>query len=962
MEFRIFGPLEASAEGRVVELDAPKQRALLAILLLHANEPVGSDRLIEDLWAGQPPATAGKVLQTYVSQLRKALGNEAIVTGPAGYELRVDPDGVDLHRFERLVTRARGAEPQVAAERLRAALALWRGPPLVEFAYEPWARAQVGRLEELRLSALQDRIDAEFALGRAAELVGELEVLVAEHPLSERLRSQLMLALYRSDRQADALAAYRAARETLAGTLGIEPGPALRRLEHAILTQDPALDALREGGRSTPSLPARTTSFVGRKREIRDIRELLSREDVRLLTLTGAGGTGKTRLALEATAGIADEFPDGVVLVQLAPIADPELVARAIADALGLSETPGKALTEVLIGYLRDRRALVIVDNFEHVLVARSLLAELVSGASGVTLLVTSRAPLELAEEHIYPVPVLELPDSSSPRQLGRLRRTEAVRLFVDRAREVRADFELSELNADAIAQLCVRLDGLPLALELGAARTKMLAPVEILERLGRRLEPLKAEPGAAVPERHRTLSAAIEWSYDLLSREEQALFTSLAVFVGGFTLEGAAAVAGDHGLDVTDGVESLLNNHLLRTERMAGGEPRFGMLETIREFALERLAERGDGEAVQRRHAELYASLAERADPALFGPQQLSWLERLDAELANIRGALTWAAESGESEAGLRIGTALWRYWQLRGSIREGRERLELLLSGRAGSKAARARAQFVLASLASPQGDHETVCRLIEASLPVHRALGDDVVVAISLALLGLSELAQGDVERARALTQEGLVLARRTRDLPTEAMLLANVGVVLAATGDLDGAEQALEESVDAARRLGNLRSVGNWLRALGSISLARRDYAQARLRFEESLGVGRTLGDRWEIAHSLSNLALVALEAQDDDAARVMLVESTAIAREAGDRLGLAGNLEMFARLAVAQGHPARACRLDACAHLLRESVGFDAFEIGWPDPERTSPGFAPRSERRRSPTRGKRDGR
>ena len=275
-----------------------------------------------------------------------------------------------------------------------------------------------------------------------------------------------------------------------------------------------------------------------------------------------------------------------------------------------------------------------------------------------MTLLVTSRAPLDISEERIYPVAALELPDPSRPLEVGRLRRTEAVRLFVDRARDARADFELSEPNADAVAELCVRLDGLPLALELAAARIKLLSPGDILVRLGRRLEFLKAEPGAGVPERHRTLRAAIEWSYDLLTEEEQSLFTSLAVFVGGFTLDGAEAVAGDLELDVLDGVESLLNNNLLRTERMAGGEPRFGMLETIREYALERLAERGDGEAVRRRHADFYVLLAEKADPALFGPQQLSWLERLDAELANIRGALTWSAESGEAEVGLRIGT----------------------------------------------------------------------------------------------------------------------------------------------------------------------------------------------------------------------------------------------------------------------------------------------------------------
>ncbi len=939
MDFRVLGPLEAVAEGQVVALEAAKPRALLAILLLHANEPVATDRLIENLWAGRPPATAAKVLQTYVSQLRKALAADAIVTGPAGYALRVDPGRVDLHRFEALLTDAREAEPAGAAALLREALALWRGPPLADFAYAPWAQGEIGRLAELHLSAVEDRIDADLALGRHGELVGELERLVVEHPLSERMRGQLMLALYRSGRQVEALEAYRSARETLVETLGIEPGSALRRLERAILTHDPELDVAvppPEIG-PAPSLRPRSTSFVGRRRELRELRALLSQVDVRLLTLTGAGGTGKTRLAVEAAAGLGDAFPDGVVLVELAPIVDADLVAAAMVDTFGLAQLPGSDSAEVLVAYLRARRALLVLDNFEHVLEAAPLLANLVVGAPGVTFLVTSRVPLDISDERIYAVKALELPDTSRPFELGRLRRTEAVRLFAARARDARPDFELSESNADSVGELCVRLDGLPLALELAAARIKLLAPGDILVRLGQRLEFLKAEPGAGVPERHRTLRAAIEWSYDLLTEDEQSLFTSLAVFVGGFTLEGAEAIAGDIDVDVLDGVESLLNNNLLRTERIAGGEPRFGMLETIREYALERLAERGDGEAVQRRHANFYVLLAEKADPGLFGPQQLSWLERLDAEFANICGALTWSAESAEAEAGLRIGSALWRYWQLRGSNREGRERLELLLSSRAGSNAARAKAQWVVASLASPQGDHETVCRLVEASLPVHRALGDDVVVAISLGLLGLSVLAQGDVKRARALTEEGLEIARGTRDLSTEAMLLANVGVVLAATGNLDEAEHALEESVDAARRLGNLRSVGNWLRALGSISLARHDYARAQLRFEESLAVGRTLGDRWEIAHSLSNLALVALEERDENAAHAMLAESTAIERESGDRLGLAGNLEMFARLAVAQGRPARACRLEACAGVLRESVGFDAFEVGWPDP-------------------------
>ena len=815
----------------------------------------------------------------------------------------------------------------------------------MEFAYEPWAQREIGRLEELHLSALEGRIEADLALGQTSELVGELERLVAEHPLSEGLRGQLMLALYRSGRQADALAAYRTARETLVETLGIEPGAALRRLEHAILDQSPTLDAGPAGPlnavseeRSTPSLRAPSTSFVGRKRELRELRALLRRDDVPLLTLTGAGGTGKTRLAVEATAGIADAFPDDVVLVELAPVVDPDDVAATVAGKLGLRETPGKRSAEVVVAYLRGRRALLLLDNFEHVLAAAPLLAELLAGAPGVTLLVTSRTPLDISEERIYPVAALELPDSSRPRQVGRLRRTEAVRLFVDRARSVRADFELSELNADAVAELCLRLDGLPLALELAAARIKLLSPGDILERLGRRLELLKAEPGAGVPARHRTLRAAIDWSYDLLTPEEQALFTSLAVFVGGFTLDGAEAVAGDLQLDVVDGVESLLSNNLLRTERMAGGEPRFGMLETIREYALERLDERGDGQAVRRRHAGAYVLLAERAEPALRGPQQLSWVERLNAELANIRAALSWAAEHGETEAGLRIGAALWRFWQMQGHLNEGRERLEQLLAEGSGSTATRASAQLAAASLAKPQGDHEAVRRLLEASLPVHRRLGDEWQVARSLAVLSSSALATGDSDRALAFAEEGLGVARTLADPAAEVMLLFNVGAALGWRGELDEAERAIEESVRLARETGNVTSVGHGMRALGSISLARGDHERARAHFEESLALGREVGQPWGISHSLSNLALLAHEARDDDTARRLLAESLVIERESGEWLGLAGNLELCGRLAAADGRPVRAARLYGCSSVLRESVGIDTCELGWPDPE------------------------
>jgi DNA-binding SARP family transcriptional activator len=474
MEFRILGPLEVLADGRVVALEAPKPRALLALLLLRANEPVSRDRLIEDLWAGRPPSTATQSLRTYVFQLRKALGRAVIGTAPSGYELRASPASIDAHRFEDLLVEARSEAPAAAARTLREALALWRGAALADFAFESWAQVEIARLEELRVEALEERIDADLALGRAADVVAEIEGLAAQHPLRERLRGQLMLALYRCGRQADALAAFRDGRRALVEELGIEPEPALRDLERAILDHDPELNLL-SAARPATGLRRRPTSFVGRTRELRDVRALLEDDDVRLVTLTGAAGSGKTRLAFEAIGAL--ERSAEALVVELAHVFDASLVAATVADALGIRERPGRTRAEALIDHLRHRRVLFMLDNFEQVVAAAPLLQEVVAEAVGVKLLVTSRTPLGIPAERVYPVPPLELPDPSRPRTVARLRRAEAVQLYCERAREARPGFRLTDANADAVAELCVRLDGLPLALELAAARSNVLSP-----------------------------------------------------------------------------------------------------------------------------------------------------------------------------------------------------------------------------------------------------------------------------------------------------------------------------------------------------------------------------------------------------------------------------------------------------------------------------------------------------
>jgi predicted ATPase len=580
---------------------------------------------------------------------------------------------------------------------------------------------------------------------------------------------------------------------------------------------------------------------------------------------------------------------------------------------------------------------LLVLDNLEQVLGAAPVLAELLARAPGSQILVTSRAPLGLAEEHVYPVPPLQLPDLSHPLELARLRDTGAIRLFVDRAREARADFVLSAENAEDVAELCLRLDGLPLALELAAARIKLLSPRAILGRLAGHLELLKAVPGAGLPERHRTLRAAVDWSYDLLTSEEQALFTSLGVFVGGFSLDGAAAVAGDVHLDALDGVESLLNNSLLRIERMSEGEPRFGLLETMREYALERLAERGDGEAVRRRHAGYYLRLAEAAEPALLGAEQIRFLRTLDRERDNLRAALTWAAESGEAEIGLRTASALWRFWEMRSADVEGREHLDRLLAGQSGSRSTRAVAQWGAASLAYYQGDFVAVHRYLDAALPVFREQGDDANLGRGLDLLTLTVLAEGDADGARTLADEVLEIARRTQDPSSEMYALSHLGAVLGVQGELDAAQRALEEGMRRARELGNVRSVGHWTKALGGIAVRRREYPRARELFDQSLAIYRSLDDAWGILGSTSSLALVALEENDSERAQPLLDESLRLLRRSGHRYRAAMILDLSARLAAALGRARRAAHLYGAASAFRESSA-ETFEGEvWPDP-------------------------
>ena len=572
MSFHILGPLEVLEDGRAVPLPGRRPCALLAILLLHAEQVVPTQSLIRLLWADDEPLSASNALQVHILRLRRALGDgdpktsARILTRGSGYLLSIRPDQLDAKRFEQLTAEGRnalaGGEAKLAAAKLSDALALWRGQALADFRGLQFAQPEIARLEELRFVSIEARLDANLQLGRHVELVGELEALVTMHPGRERLRGMLMTALYRSGRQADALQAFQDTRRFLVANLGIEPSPRLRWLQKSILLQDPALDSphAHEGRASVPrvpsNFPAPVTTLVGRRSELNSLTEIL-RGETRLVTLTGPGGVGKTRLAWEAAALEQSPFQDGVTFVSFASVTDPGRVLAHLAHALGVEESGAGPLSD-LGERLSGKRVLLVLDNFEQLLRASSAIEDLLALAPTITVLLTSRAPLHLAHEREFPVPLLSI--------------TEAVSLFVERARAVSPRFASADDASGIITAICERLDGLPLAVELAAARVRVLSLEDLLRRLNRRLETLTGGPPDAPP-RQQTLRATIDWSYDLLDETERRVLVGVGAFVGAFSTADVEAVVDKPALDV---LSALLDSSLIQPDHQDSREPRF--------------------------------------------------------------------------------------------------------------------------------------------------------------------------------------------------------------------------------------------------------------------------------------------------------------------------------------------------------------------------------------------------
>ena len=677
------------------------------------------------------------------------------------------------------------------------------------------------------------------------------------------------------------------------------------------------------------NLPLQPTPLVGREREVAEVCERLRQEEVRLLTLTGPGGTGKTRLALQAAADVLEHFEDGVFFVALSDVNDTALVPNTVAAALGLGESGEVPLEDLLKEYLSRRELLLLLDNFEQVLEAAPLVGELLSAAPRLKVIATSRIPLGIYGEHDYAVPPLSVPDTKRLPPIEVLSQYEAVRLFIDRAKAAKRGFEITAENAPAIAEICARLDGLPLAIELAAARVRMLPPKSLLTRLANRLKLLTG--GAKdLPARQRTLRGAIEWSHDLLDEGEKTLFARLSVFSGGRTLEAIEAVCdaeGDLPVDVFDGVSSLLEKSLIRQEEGPEDEPRFVMLETIHEYAREKLRESGEAGEIKRAHAEYFLSLAEEAEPELIGPEQIAWMDRLEAEHDNLRAALSFSHEGGEAEIGLRLAGALWRFWYVRGHSGEGRGWCEETLARDGGSSPPmRAKALLGSGEMAWRQGDYELGEQSLEEGLAIYRESKDEKGEARSLRSLGTCVLDLHDLDRASELLSESARISRRSGDKPELADTLSTLGGLATYREDTVGARTIYEEAMGLARAAGNIQALARTTSNFGVTVMLEGDYEKAQALMEEASELSMALKDRYSQAVSRHNLGLLALLRGDADEAAVLFAQSVETFVDLLDRFGIALDLDALAAVAGERGDTLGAVRLWGAAEALRDAMG------------------------------------
>ena len=932
--YGILGPIELSVDGRRVAVPRGHAGSILGLLLLQPNEVVSADALIEALWRGDPPRTAPNVLHTHVATLRRALRGaggedgaslvERVETHPSGYLLRVEPRELDADAFEADVAEAgrqAPGDPETAADLLRTALGRWRGDVISGGTVPARAQGAIARLDQLRLVAWESLAELELRVGRSRDAVADLEPLVRDHPLRERLHALLMIALYRSGRQADALAAYRRARQVLIDELGVEPGPELRALELAVLAQDPGLLGEAEvaniqtdpGSGSAPvrattsgirNAPKAGTSFVGRHDELAAVNELL--HDERLVTITGVGGSGKTRFAIEVATQAIEWFPGGAWFVDLTVAQDREQTLLAVATAQGIAEDAGRGLLESVIEGIGDAPRLLVLDNCEHVIEPCARLVEaLLTNTPSVSIIATSRESLRLASEVLWrlePLRTTTIPTSlDSPGRPTQQPVPDAVRLLLDRAARIHPGRTWTERELEVMAEICRRLDGLPLAIEMAAARLRVLEPADVLDRLDDRFRLLTDGGRTAIP-RHRTLRATLDWSYELLDEADQVVLRRMSAFATAVSPAAVDAVCGGPGIDAVEAVVRLADRSLAQSTVGPDGRSRFGLLDTVREYGRVQLRATGELEAITLRHITYWTAftteaLAKRDDDR---DTQADVLER---EIGELRLAIDRAHSlTGGQELAL-AGRLGW-FWVHHTHLTEGRRLLERALSRPGGDELDRARCLCASGVMTAMQGDAAGASERFDAGLSILRDRGEITDEFAALDDLGWGMFWLGDVDAAQTIFERAVELADRAA-VPA-LIRRANVGLcqMLVANGDVDRAGRLARQLLRLAR--GDLWTAHLAHHFLADVALMAGDPAGALEPYRTALDLAHRMDNDIEIALELQGIAMAVAGSGDPEAA----IRLNGAAEAALETIGFQGEVAFWTALLDRYIGPAR----------------------------------------------------